>query len=79
MASNLIVGGQPLGAGTCQGTLADAGLVDTLAAYRRRIAGNYRALPLEEIDKIPQLTECGIEIVYFRTTGAVCPTLLPPP
>lgn len=53
MASKLIVGGQPLGAGTCQAALANAGLVDTLAAYRRRIAGNYRALPPEEIEKIP--------------------------
>jgi len=33
--------------------LNDAALVDVLAAYRRRVAGNYRALPPSEIDALP--------------------------
>lgn len=53
MPSDLIQGGQPLGTGVGDATLAEAALVDMLAAYRRRVAGNYRALRQEEIDTLP--------------------------
>ena len=53
MVSKLITGGKALGAGLCDATLNDAALIDLLAAYRRRVAGNYRALPPDDIDKIP--------------------------
>lgn len=52
MARKLISGGEPLGAGICEATLGDRALVDFLGAYRRRVAGNYRALPPDEIDKL---------------------------
>jgi len=51
--SKLITGGKALGAGLCDAMLNDAALVDVLAAYRRRVAGNYRALPPSEIDALP--------------------------
>lgn len=49
MANKLIAGGSPFGVGVRDATLGDAALVDVLAAYRRRVAGNYRPLPPDEI------------------------------
>jgi len=53
VASKLFSGGGSLGAGTCDADLGDADLVDLLAAYRRRVAGNYRSLRPEEIETLP--------------------------
>ena len=53
MMNKLITGGLALGAGTHDAKLDNAELVDILAAYRRRIAGNYRVLPSEDINKLP--------------------------
>ena len=52
MANKLISGGEPLGAGMCDATLGNRALVDFLAAYRRRVAGNYRPLRPDEIDNL---------------------------
>jgi hypothetical protein len=46
-------GGRPLGNGIAEAVLADAELADQLAAYRRRVAGNYRPLPPDEVVKLP--------------------------
>jgi len=45
-------GGKPLGKGVAGAALVDAALLDQLAAYRRRVAGNYRPLPPDEITKL---------------------------
>jgi len=52
MANEFISSGEPLGAGVCNAMLKNAALLDTLVAYRRRIAGNYRSLPSDEVDKL---------------------------
>jgi len=46
-------GGRPLGNGIADAVLADAELADQFAAYRRRVAGNYRPLPPDEVVKLP--------------------------
>ena len=51
--SKLYSGGSPLGKGIIDASLADAELTDKLASYRRRVAGNYRPLPPDEIVKLP--------------------------
>lgn len=51
--STLFTGGIPLGQGIGGAILKDASLTDLLAGYRRRIAGNYRPLPPDEIVKLP--------------------------
>lgn len=53
MPSKLYAGGQPLGKGLADATLAAAALQDLLANYKRRVAGNYRPLPPADIDKLP--------------------------
>jgi hypothetical protein len=51
--SKICEAGKPLGKGICDAELTDADLRDQLAAYRRRVAGNYRPLPPDEIAKLP--------------------------
>ena len=51
--SKIYKDGKPLGKGTGDATLTDSSLADQLAAYRRRVAGNYRPLPPDEIAKLP--------------------------
>ena len=46
-------GGTPFGKGIADASLSDAELSDQLATYRRRVAGNYRPLPPDEILKLP--------------------------
>jgi len=53
MSAAMYQGGNPLGKGTGDATLTDSSLADQLAAYRRRVAGNYRPLPPDEIAKLP--------------------------
>lgn len=53
MPDKPVSGGRPLGKGLIDATFEDAPLIETLSAYRRRIAGNYRPLPPEEIDSLP--------------------------
>ncbi len=53
MASKLVSGGKPFGCAIVDGSLSDRALVESLGAYRRRVAGNYRPLPPEEIDQLP--------------------------
>ena len=45
--------GKPLGKGVREAELTDTDLRDRLAAYRRRVAGNYRPLSPDEIAKLP--------------------------
>jgi hypothetical protein len=53
MSDKLFSGGTPLGiAGQLGAKLLDAGLVDKLAAYKRRVAGNYRPLAPGDIDAL---------------------------
>lgn len=51
--SNPFKGGTPFGKGIAEASLSDAELADQLASYRRRVAGNYRPLPPDEIVKLP--------------------------
>ncbi len=51
--SKQYTGGKPLGNGIADAVLADIELADQLAAYRRRVAGNYRPLPPDEVVKLP--------------------------
>ena len=51
--SKIYKAGNPLGKGICDAELTDADLRDRLAAYRRRVAGNYRPLSPDEIAKLP--------------------------
>lgn len=53
MKSKIYTGGSPLGAGIGDASLDDSEVVDQLASYRRRVAGNYRPLPPDEIVKLP--------------------------
>ena len=79
-------GGNPLGKGICDAKLTDANLRDLLAAYRRRVAGNYRPLPPDEIAKLPSgpmwvsekvdgelwfLVSQGSEVVLANPQGSV--------
>jgi hypothetical protein len=50
---NFYKNGGPLGKGIGDASLSDAELADQLASYRRRVAGNYRPLPPDEIVKLP--------------------------
>jgi Arc/MetJ family transcription regulator len=52
MKSDLIKNTGKLGKGAL-GTLTDAVIIDQLAAYKRRIAGGYRPLSEDEIEKLP--------------------------
>jgi hypothetical protein len=51
--SELFIGGRDLGAGIYDADLKDAALVDLIAAYRRRVAGNYRPLRPDDIETLP--------------------------
>jgi len=51
--SKIYKAGRALEKGICDAELTDADLRDQLAAYRRRVAGNYRPLPPDEIAKLP--------------------------
>lgn len=80
MSNNKISGGNPLGAGVRDATLADAALVDSMVAYRRRVAGNYRSLPIEDIDKLPpgqmlvaELVSCLLRQSFVDSEGATNP------
>lgn len=51
--SKIYKAGRALGTGICDAELTDTKLRDQLATYRRRVAGNYRPLPPDEIAKLP--------------------------
>ena len=53
MANKLLNGGKPFGKGLVGGDLHDSELIDFLAAYRRKVAGNYRPLLLDEFGSLP--------------------------
>jgi len=53
MSKNIFIGGEVFGKGVRNATLSDTHLVQTLADYRRRVAGGYRAVLPEDIDSIP--------------------------
>ena len=53
MSDKLFANGTPLGAsGEVGANLLDTGLVDQLAAYKRRVAGNYRPLAPGDIEQL---------------------------
>ena len=53
MANKLIQGGKPFGKGFVNADLNEPELLDFLAAYRRKVAGNYRPLLLDEFGSLP--------------------------
>lgn len=53
MSNNVFSDGEAFGKGVRNATLSDTHLLQTLADYRRRVAGGYRALLPEDIDSIP--------------------------
>ena len=53
MSQEIFSGGEAFGEGVRNATISDSQLVQTLADYRRRVAGGYRALLSEEVDSIP--------------------------
>ena len=53
MSNALIAGGDPFGAGLANAVLQDLDLIDLLGSYKKRIAGNYRALLPEDIGTLP--------------------------
>ncbi len=52
MSASLYTGGQPFGTGLRDARLADAGLLETLQTYKRRVASAYRALPPSRLGEI---------------------------
>jgi len=52
MKNELIKPSGKLGKGSV-GTLTDASVIDLLAAYKRRVAGGYKPLAEDEIEKLP--------------------------
>ena len=53
MTQEIFSGGEAFGKGVRNATISDDQLVQTLADYRRRVAGGYRALLPEDMDSIP--------------------------
>ena len=53
MANKLFTGGKPFGKGLVNGDLNDPELIDFLTAYRRKVAGNYRPLSLDDFGSLP--------------------------
>ena len=53
MSEILIVGGDPFGSGLANSVLQDLDLIDCLSSYKRRVAGNYRALLPDDIGTLP--------------------------
>jgi hypothetical protein len=53
MSTALIIGGDPFGSGLANAVLQDLDLIDHLSSYKKRIAGNYRALLPEDIGTLP--------------------------
>jgi hypothetical protein len=53
MSETLIVGGDPFGSGLANAVLQDLDLIDHLSSYKKRIAGNYRALLPEDFGTLP--------------------------
>jgi len=53
MSNSLIAGGNPFGPGLANGLLQDVELIDRLTAYKRRVAGNYRAVLPEDLNTLP--------------------------
>ncbi len=54
MANKLFNGGRPFGKGLVNADLTDSNLLDFLGAYRRRVAGNYRPILLDEFGTLPE-------------------------
>ncbi|MEY4654114.1 MAG: hypothetical protein RI884_2695 [Pseudomonadota bacterium] len=52
MSQTIYTGGQPFGAGLREARLADASLLEILQAYKRRVAGTYRALPPSRLGEL---------------------------
>jgi hypothetical protein len=52
MQAKTYSGGRPFGQGIQQARLEDAALLDLLAGYKRRVAGNYRPLPSTDIEQL---------------------------
>ncbi len=77
MSQVAYTGGERFGAGLRGARLADAALLETLQAYKRRVAGTYRALPpdrLGELSAAPMWVTRKIDgETWFlvRQTGAV--------
>jgi len=53
MANKLLNGGKSFGKGLVDADLNDPELIDFLAAYRRKVAGNYRPLLLDDLGSLP--------------------------
>jgi len=53
MTNALIAGGDPFGVGLANAVLQDLDLIDHLGSYKKRIAGNYRALLPEDFGALP--------------------------
>lgn len=58
MSTTLFTGGQTFGSGLRDARLTDAAMLEMLQVYKRRVAGNYRALPPRVwVSSVPQ--KCG--------------------
>lgn len=53
MTSKLFSGGNPFGEGIANASLQDSDLLDVLSSYKRRVAGNYRAVLPDDIGTLP--------------------------
>ena len=53
MSNKLFSGGKSFGKGTVNAELNDPELIDILSAYRRKVAGNYRSLLLDDFGSLP--------------------------
>jgi len=53
MSNSLVTGGNPFGAGLANALLQDMDLIDHLTSYKKRVAGNYRAVLPEDINTLP--------------------------
>ena len=53
MANKLFNGGKPFAKGMVGAELNELDLIDFISAYRRRVAGNYRPLQLNDLSTLP--------------------------
>ena len=68
MANKLLNGGKSFGKGFVDADLNDPELIDFLAAYRRKVAGNYRPLLLDDFGSLPP---SGL-LVSSKIDGELC-------
>lgn len=68
MNNNIFSGGIPFGNGTVNADLNDSELNDVLLAYKRKVAGNYRPLLLDDFNSLPK----NNLLVSTKIDGELC-------